>query len=81
MFSWNEPFSGYVFLIFLLNFWFALCSNDLPKRYVLRKHKTCGEGGIRTLGTRNAYNGFRDRPVQPLRHLSVCAAKRTKFSP
>ncbi len=38
----------------------------------------CGEGGIRTLGTRNAYNGFRDRPVQPLRHLSVIT-KRTKL--
>ncbi len=30
----------------------------------------CGEGGIRTHGTRQGYNGFRDRPVQPLRHLS-----------
>ncbi len=30
-----------------------------------------GEGGIRTHGTRQGYNGFRDRPVQPLRHLST----------
>ena len=29
-----------------------------------------GEGGIRTLGTREGYTGFRDRPVRPLRHLS-----------
>jgi hypothetical protein len=30
----------------------------------------CGEGGIRTHGTTMQFNGFRDRPVQPLRHLS-----------
>ena len=29
----------------------------------------CGETGIRTLDTRR-YNGFRDRPDRPLRHLS-----------
>ena len=29
-----------------------------------------GEGGIRTLGTLLGYNGFRDRPIQPLWHLS-----------
>ena len=29
----------------------------------------CGKRGIRTLGTRR-YNGFRDRPDRPLRHLS-----------
>ena len=30
-----------------------------------------GEGGIRTLDRReNAYNGFRDRRIQPLCHLS-----------
>jgi hypothetical protein len=29
-----------------------------------------GEGGIRTLGSHKDYSGFRDRPVQPLRHLS-----------
>jgi hypothetical protein len=28
-----------------------------------------GEAGIRTRGT-SRYNGFRDRPVKPLRHLS-----------
>ena len=28
-----------------------------------------GEGGIRTLGTLR-FNGFRDRPIQPLSHLS-----------
>ncbi len=32
--------------------------------------KTGGETGIRTLGTQ-AHNGFRDRPVRPLRHLSA----------
>ena len=29
-----------------------------------------GEGGIRTLGGHEAHNGFRDRPIQPLWHLS-----------
>ena len=29
-----------------------------------------GEGGIRTLGTLR-FNGFRDRPIQPLSHLSM----------
>ena len=29
-----------------------------------------GEGGIRTHGTLR-YNGFRDRPIQPLSHLSA----------
>ena len=32
-----------------------------------------GEGGIRTLGTPEGYNGFRDRPIQPLWHLSEAA--------
>ena len=32
--------------------------------------KIGGETGIRTLGTQ-AHNGFRDRPVRPLRHLSA----------
>lgn len=30
-----------------------------------------GEKGIRTLGPQKEVNGFRDRPVRPLRHLSV----------
>jgi hypothetical protein len=30
-----------------------------------------GEGGIRTHGTREGYNGFRDRPDRPLRHPSA----------
>ncbi len=29
-----------------------------------------GEGGIRTLGGHEDHNGFRDRPIQPLWHLS-----------
>ena len=33
-----------------------------------------GGGGIRTHGTHYTYNGFRDRPVQPLRHPSACAS-------
>ncbi len=33
--------------------------------------KRGGEGGIRTPGTRHRYNGFRDRRVQPLCHLSA----------
>ena len=32
-----------------------------------------GEGGIRTHGGPKDHNGFRDRPVQPLRHLSGVA--------
>ena len=35
-------------------------------------HKSGGESGIRTHGRMKSYNGFRDRPVQPLRHLSKC---------
>jgi hypothetical protein len=31
---------------------------------------TCGEGGIRTHGGRKGHNGFRDRPIRPLWHLS-----------
>ena len=38
---------------------------------------TGGEGGIRTHGTHKGYNGFRDRPVRPLRHLSIEAASST----
>ena len=33
-----------------------------------------GGGGIRTHGTRKGYNGFRDRPVRPLRHPLRTAA-------
>ena len=33
-----------------------------------------GEGGIRTLGSRKGYNGFRDRPDRPLWHLSKLQA-------
>ena len=29
-----------------------------------------GEGGIRTHGGDRPHNGFRDRPIQPLWHLS-----------
>ena len=32
-----------------------------------------GESGIRTHGSHKGYNGFRDRPIQPLWHLSGCA--------
>ena len=32
-----------------------------------------GEGGIRTHGGPEGHNGFRDRPDQPLRHLSINA--------
>jgi hypothetical protein len=35
-----------------------------------RNHRACGERGIRTLGPRTANNGFRDRPIRPLWHLS-----------
>ena len=41
----------------------------------------CGETGIRTQGTREGHNGFRDRPVQPLRHLSrICTFHSTPQS-
>ncbi len=36
--------------------------------------KRSGEGGIRTLGSRKGYNGFRDRPNRPLWHLSEMQA-------
>ena len=32
--------------------------------------ETSGEGGIRTHGGDKPHNGFRDRPIQPLWHLS-----------
>ncbi len=32
--------------------------------------KKNGEGGIRTLGTRNGYNSLAGSPIQPLSHLS-----------
>ncbi len=35
-----------------------------------RKKQCSGEGGIRTHGGPEDHNGFRDRPFQPLRHLS-----------
>ena len=35
-----------------------------------------GETGIRTQGTQ-AHNGFRDRPVRPLRHLSPIGSNGT----
>lgn len=34
-----------------------------------KDNRVSGKAGIRTLGTRR-YNGFRDRPDRPLRHLS-----------
>ncbi len=34
------------------------------------RFSTSGEGGIRTHGEHEVHTGFRDRPVQPLRHLS-----------
>ncbi len=34
-----------------------------------------GEGGIRTHGGPKGHNGFRDRPIQPLWHLSSMAAR------
>ena len=34
-----------------------------------------GEGGIRTHGEHEVHTGFRDRPVQPLRHLSSQRSK------
>ena len=37
-------------------------------------YTSSGEGGIRTHGGPKGHNGFRDRPIQPLWHLSrvVC---------
>ena len=46
------------------------CYEDLP---------TCGEGGIRTHGGCKTHNGFRDRPIRPLWHLSCFLAKRMSF--
>ena len=38
-------------------------------------NEACGETGIRTLGPPKADNGFRDRPIQPLWHLSLEGAR------
>jgi hypothetical protein len=38
----------------------------------------CGGGGIRTPGTREGYNGFRDRPIQPLWHPSVVSDPKSR---
>ena len=51
---------------------------DLNQRSFLSLRAACaleanamsGEGGIRTHGGHRGHNGFRDRPFQPLRHLS-----------
>ena len=44
---------------------------ELPKPHGQQTRSfTGGEIGIRTLGTREGHNGFRDRPDRPLRHLS-----------
>ena len=43
----------------------------------LRK-KNGGEGGIRTHGT-FPYNGFQDRHLQPLGHLSITFANYTRY--
>lgn len=40
------------------------------KREVEVRQKNGGEGGIRTLGTGTPLNGFQDRRIQPLCHLS-----------
>jgi hypothetical protein len=37
----------------------------------------CGERGIRTLVAHKAPNGFRDRPIQPLWHLSEACKNKT----
>ena len=44
--------------------------NKSRQRVRLTASLWSGERGIRTLGTRKGYTGFRDRPVRPLRHLS-----------
>ena len=58
----GNPFFGFTKKIPLLSRGIKACA-------------TCGETGIRTLDTRR-YNGFRDRPDRPLRHLSNRVAKR-----
>ncbi len=49
----------------------------MPGRVTPRQHLSIslnielgGEGGIRTHGGHKDHNGFRDRPIQPLWHLS-----------
>ena len=39
-------------------------------------YKKNGEGGIRTLGTRNGYNSLAGSPIQPLSHLSSESTKK-----
>ncbi len=43
--------------------------------------KNSGEGGIRTHGDPKNHNGFRDRPDQPLRHLSEQALLYQRLAP
>ena len=47
-------------------------NRNIPKWNIFPQIKS-GEGGIRTLGSQYDCSGFRDRPVRPLRHLSVRA--------
>ncbi len=39
-------------------------------RCALVANEVSGEGGVRTHDDHESHNGFRDRPDQPLRHLS-----------
>lgn len=45
-------------------------SKTEAKREIESRQKNGGEGGIRTLGTGTPLNGFQDRRIQPLCHLS-----------
>jgi hypothetical protein len=49
-------------------------------RYMAKKIlEISGEGGIRTLGGPKDHNGFRDRPIRPLWHLSAADYNGTTF--
>ncbi len=48
----------------------------LPCLFIVKR----GQGEIRTHGTRNGFNGFRDRPIQPLWHLSNFPRKDCEYT-
>ncbi len=51
--------------------WGSNLSASFPEKQLFFFQLEGGEGGIRTHGGPKDHNGFRDRPDQPLRHLSV----------
>ena len=78
--SYNSSFFNFSFFFFFFQF---ICDRDrirtcdrLLRRQMLYPTELrdpithCGEEGIRTPGTRNAYNSLAGSPIRPLWHLS-----------